>query len=791
MLVTSCTTPTLKLRRATTAAKAYIYWPRNFAKVYDMPSHSRSASRRGARSESNARCEIDNPLAHLSPDRLERSAREFAERINSNEPDYQFWSKATQVARFQHVPFYDRIKGLTALEKRTIREQKNLGFWQQPRPLRVTIATLCLAAVIQGWVQTGLNGANLTWAKELGLTDHDGVPTENREIWIFAAINAVLYLSASILGCWLSDPLQSLILGRRGAIFFSACLCLAGATGCGFSRTWPQLLGCRLVLGAAMGAKASVTPIYGAEVSPPHLRGALVMNWQLFDTFGIFLGFTANLIVSQTGDNRWRYEVASAVIPTLVLLSLVWTIPESPRWLLKKGRYQEAFASFCELRETPLQAAAELYYANAQIQAELKLIGRTARCRDVEVVQNGNSQSSDHTLVNTKREIGLGYIRHNENIAHGVERRTPALRAPVQPPRPSSESERDDASHNTAVKFCLPLKNCLKRCWDAMVYREDDMDLEEYQRRAKASFYVTRVWQLFSVPRIRRATTAALVVMITQQMCGINILQFYSTTIFHDPKSETNSLVGPGLSLGFGLANFIFTFPVYRFIDKRGRRFLLLSSYPGMIFSMLGACFSYYISNETRRLVVVVMFMFFFVFFYSWGQGPVPFAYSSEVFPLLNREAGMSFAVFANLFGAGILALIVPQLTRALASFPDQSDDHKKGELRLLGIFTVLNVLALIMIFFLVPETAGATLGSQDSHVNYISLEELNYIFNVKTREHIRYQVRVMVPWAWDVVKWKVTGKGEKPEDPYPLYTWVQVEQVNELGREVSEAHAE
>lgn len=49
-------------------------------------------------------------------------------------------------------------------------------------------------------------------------------------------------------------------------------------------------------------------------------RGALVMNWQLFDTFGIFLGFTANLIVSQTGDNRWRYEVASAVIPTLVLL---------------------------------------------------------------------------------------------------------------------------------------------------------------------------------------------------------------------------------------------------------------------------------------------------------------------------------------------------------------------------------------------------------------------------------------------------------------------------------------
>jgi MFS family permease len=92
----------------------------------------------------------------------------------------------------------------------------------------------------------------------------------------------MLYFSASIAGCWLSDPLQSLILGRRGAIFFSACLCLAGAVGCAFSQTWQQLLGCRIVLGAAMGAKASVTPIYGAEVSPTHLRGRLVMNWQLF-----------------------------------------------------------------------------------------------------------------------------------------------------------------------------------------------------------------------------------------------------------------------------------------------------------------------------------------------------------------------------------------------------------------------------------------------------------------------------------------------------------------------------
>lgn len=102
---------------------------------------------------------IDNPLAHLSPQKVNQSADDFAVRINNSEPDIEFWRKAAQVARYQQIPRFcdsNHIRGLTALERRAIREQRSLGFWQQPRPLRVTIVTLCLAAVIQGWVQTGL-----------------------------------------------------------------------------------------------------------------------------------------------------------------------------------------------------------------------------------------------------------------------------------------------------------------------------------------------------------------------------------------------------------------------------------------------------------------------------------------------------------------------------------------------------------------------------------------------------------------------------------------------------------
>ncbi len=77
------------------------------------------------------------------------------------------------------------------------------------------------------------------------------------------------------------------------------------------------------------------------------------------------------------------------------------------------------------------------------------------------------------------------------------------------------------------------------------------------------------------------------------------------------------------LSWGIGLANFIFTFPAYYMIDKRGRRFLLLVTYPGMALSMLAACLSFMIPvSSDARTVATPFWLFVFIFFYSWGQGP-------------------------------------------------------------------------------------------------------------------------------------------------------------------------
>jgi hypothetical protein len=68
--------------------------------------------------------------------------------------------------------------------------------------------------------------------------------------------------------------------------------------------------------------------------------------------------------------DSWRALLATAIIPAIVLLFLVFMCPESPRFLIQRNRYPEAYKSLLELRGTPIQAARDLYYIHAQLQTE-------------------------------------------------------------------------------------------------------------------------------------------------------------------------------------------------------------------------------------------------------------------------------------------------------------------------------------------------------------------------------------------------------------------------------------
>lgn len=116
-------------------------------------------------------------------------------------------------------------------------------------------------------------------------------------------------------------------------------------------------------------------------------------------TFGIFLGFSANLAVMDFGDITWRLQLGSAMIPAIPLLLLIYTCPESesfhdcqslrspdtqsltlvkgPRWYMKKERPSDAYTSLQKLRHSKLQAARDLFLMHLAIQQEKELFQRT------------------------------------------------------------------------------------------------------------------------------------------------------------------------------------------------------------------------------------------------------------------------------------------------------------------------------------------------------------------------------------------------------------------------------
>ena len=153
------------------------------------------------------------------------------------------------------------------------------------------------------------------------------------------------------------------------------------------------------------------------------------------------------------------------------------------------------------------------------------------------------------------------------------------------------------------------------------------------------------ITEMITVPRNRRAALASWIVMFMQQFCGVNVIMYYSSVIFTQDGgfSQRSGILA---SLGAGIINWIFALPAVYTIDTFGRRNLLLTTFPLMSFFLFftGSAFFIPDSESTARLACVALGIYLFMIVYSPGEGPVPFTYSAECFPLYIRDVGMSFA---------------------------------------------------------------------------------------------------------------------------------------------------
>ncbi|KAJ3540182.1 hypothetical protein NM208_g5171 [Fusarium decemcellulare] len=224
---------------------------------------------------------------------------------------------------------------------------------------------------------------------------------------------------------------------------------------------------------------------------------------------------------------------------------------------------------------------------------------------------------------------------------------------------------------------------------------------EEELKEARGAGYLTRLWDCFAVPRIRRANYGASTVMLAQQMCGINIISFYSSSIFRNVGySQDEALYA---SLGYGA----------------------IQTFPFMCIFLLAAGLSLLNDSGSRGAQIgpVVLFVYLFTIAYCLGEGPVAFQYSAEVFPTIQREQGMAWAVCINNVFAGVLSLTFPRMQTVMT--PTGA----------FGFYAGLNFIAWIMIFCFVRETKQMT------------LEELDQVFSVPTKSFLSYELRVWLPY--------------------------------------------
>ncbi|KFY63440.1 hypothetical protein V497_02014 [Pseudogymnoascus sp. VKM F-4516 (FW-969)] len=567
---------------------------------------------------------LANPLGNISREKVADMGEQYCREYGLGEAeDIRAFRIGAQIAKDPNK--YGDIEGLTEEEKEVL-DNEIKHKWRQPRQLYLVILLCSLCAAVQGMDETVVNGAQIFYKQHFGIGGKDP-----RSTWLVGLLNSAPYLCCAFIGCWLTIPFNAWF-GRRGTIFltcfFSAMACFWQA----FANTWWHMFIARFFLGFGIGPKSATVPIYAAETAPPRIRGALIMCWQMFTAFGIFVGYAADLAFYEVRDPHgvsgmnWRLMMASAMFPAIIVCCFVFMCPESPRWYIGEGRHYQAWQAQQILRYNKVQAARDQFYIQFLVRAEFE---------------------SSNTMGN-------------------------------------------------------------------------------------------KVKELISVPRNRRAMQASELVMFMQQFCGVNIIAYYSSEIFIE--ADLSELSALGASMGFGAINFLFALPAFYTIDTFGRRNLLLVTFPLMALALFFTGFSFLIpESSVARIACIALGIYIFGMVYSPGEGPVPFTYSAEAYPLYIRSQGMSLATATTWFFNFVLSITWPSLLQAFT--PTGAFCWYAG----------WNVVGFFGVLFLLPETKGKT------------LEELDVVFGIKSRTFAKYGLR---QFMYFLKGGKLNKMAEKPEVP-------------------------
>ncbi len=404
-------------------------------------------------------------------------------------------------------------------------------------------------------------------------------------------------VSSALVGCicgaavagWMSDRF-----GRRRVLMLSALLFFVSALGCMVPPDIPTLVAARSIGGLGIGIASMLSPLYLSEISPFHVRGALVAMYQLAITVGILVAYFSNAAIIALGPSiadlggseflqwavaaePWRAMFGAAAVPAAAFMLLLFAVPESPRWVFQRGDEQAA----------------------------RQILARVSGPEEAE------------------REIGEIRQALAQEAGSLSELFTPAYRGAL------------------AIGILLPL---------------------------------------FS------------------QVSGINAIIYYGPDLLEKAGFRLSESLGGQVIVG--LVNSLFTCVAIFFVDRVGRRPLILVGTAGLVMSLAWIGLSFWFEVTSGWLVLAPILMFIACFAFSLG--PLPWIIISEIFPTRIRGRAMSVGTFTIWAGCLAVAQTFPTLLERLGPSPT------------FWLYAVLVFPAIPVTLLLLPETKGRTLEEID-----------------------------------------------------------------------------
>jgi SP family arabinose:H+ symporter-like MFS transporter len=412
----------------------------------------------------------------------------------------------------------------------------------------------------------------------------NGVLLFFRKQFALSSLQTEIAASSLLLGCLIGAACASLFgdrYGRKKSLILAALLFAASALGSASASSVNVFAIARLAGGLAIGLASALTPVYIAEIAPAKNRGKLVSLNQLAIVIGILFAYLVNWELAKLGASSWRWMLATAAVPSLGFFLGLLVIPESPRWLIARGR--------------------------------------------------------------------------------------------------GAEGERT-----------------LARIFGATVAREQVDAVERAISTEEGS------WSEVFRPEIRARLGVAIALAVFSQITGINTVLYYGSIIVSEHFSGQSAGSALAANVIIGGINLIFTIISMMFLDRWGRRAILITASGGMAVSLAALVVSFKMPGVSP--IVLLLEILIYVAFFAFGMGPGVWLYISEIFPTKVRGRAASLATSALWAGTLVVTFTFLSLVKSV------------GIGGTFALYSAFSALCCAFIWKFVPETRGRTLEQIQEH---------------------------------------------------------------------------